>query len=995
MMADQSQRERALDPRRSFIVQAPAGSGKTELLVLRYLELLEAVERPEEILAITFTRKAAAEMRGRVLERLGAGRRLELAHRLRIQTIDALCAALTRRMPVLARFGAQPQIVEDASELYLEAAARVLRKLGAPAEKLLRHLDNDVPLATRLLAELLRNRDRWIRKAGAAPTREELEAALVFQRDRAIEKARALEPRASEEFAREVLTKDLEWRKKHPVAQSLAGNEPLRAALAALCILPPPRYDERQWEALGAILALLFPAVAELKVLFAERGAADFTEFAHGALEALGSAESPSDLLLGLDQKLSHILVDEFQDTSVSQFSLLEQLTLGWAPGDGRTLFLVGDPMQSIYRFREAEVGLFLRARREGLGAVALEPLTLGTNRRSQAGLVAWFNAAFPGVFPAGEDEAAGAVPYLAAAPFEPALAGEAVTWHCFYDRESEARRVVELVKNSPGKKAILVRNRNHLDAIVPALDAAGLPWRALQIEQLGERQGVQDLFALTRALSHLGDRTAWLALLRAPWCGLVLEDLARLAEGARDALVWDLLQDLGRLSADGRARAARLRDTLAPALAERLRGTLRERVEGAWLALGGPACAGSATELEDAERFLDELEALEDAGAVDIAALAAKLGKLWALPDVEAPADAVEIMTIHRAKGLEFDTVIVPGLDRLPRSGPKPLLAWKVVAPLAKGGRGGLLLAPIDESGAGEDPAYKYVRELERQADDIEAGRLLYVAATRAKKRLHLLACAKVDDDGALREPASRSLLAKLWGEARPRFGPPPAARDEAARAPLVDRLRRLPAGFAPAPPPAPLRWEAPDEEARDADAIEFSWARETARHVGSVAHRWLQRIAEDSMRGWDAARVRSLEGAFRRELERRGVPPAELGRSAAQVAEALAGALADERGRWVLGPHAEARSEYRMRVREGRRTRAIAMDRVFRDADGTRWIVDYKTSRHEGGDPERFLDQERSRYAAQLRRYGTGLPGSRLGLYFPLLRGWREAAD
>jgi ATP-dependent exoDNAse (exonuclease V) beta subunit len=139
----------------------------------------------------------------------------------------------------------------------------------------------------------------------------------------------------------------------------------------------------------------------------------------------------------------------------------------------------------------------------------------------------------------------------------------------------------------------------------------------------------------------------------------------------------------------------------------------------------------------------------------------------------------------------------------------------------------------------------------------------------------------------------------------------------------------------------------------------------------------------------------VRSLAPAFRRELERQGVPPAELARSAEQVAEVLSAALADPRGRWVLGPHAEARTEHRLRVREERRFRSLVMDRVFRDADGTLWIVDYKTGSHEGGDPEKFLDRERLRYAAQLRRYGASLPGSRQGLYFPLLRGWREAGD
>src|SRR5258705_443422 len=296
--------------------------------------------------------------------------------------------------------------------------------------------------------------------------------------------------------------------------------------------MPPAEYDDRQWEALEAILALLKPAVAHLKVLFGERGQADFTEFAHGALEALGSVDDPSDLLLSLDQKISHILVDEFQDTSLSQFELLTKLTSGWQEGDGRTLFLVGDPMQSIYRFREAEVSLFLNIKHTGLGSLKLEPLTLTTNFRSQQNLVAWFNESFSRVLPAAEDEAAGAVPYSPATAHHPALSGPAVSWHAFYDREEEARRVVSLVESSPGKKAILVRNRAHLDEIVPALKDAGVRFRAVEIERLGEKQVVQDLYALTRALSHLGDRVAALAILRAPWCGLLLEDLLLLVSG-------------------------------------------------------------------------------------------------------------------------------------------------------------------------------------------------------------------------------------------------------------------------------------------------------------------------------------------------------------------------------------------------------------------------------------------------------------------------------
>ena len=994
-MKDQALRDRALDVRTSFIVQAPAGSGKTELLVRRFLKLLATVQKPEEILAITFTKKAAAEMRKRVLERLpnGAG----LSSRLRIQTIDAFCTALTRQVPVLARFGAQPEIVEDASELYREAASRVFNELNPATEKLLAHLDNNVPLATGLLAQMLNSRDRWLRKTGAAPTRNELEATLVASRDRLLARAKALYPKATEALARGVLRKDGEWLQRPAAPEELKKIPGLREALYALCNMPPAEYDDRQWEALEAILALLKPAVAQLKVLFAERGQADFTEFAHGALEALGAVDDPSDLLLSLDQKISHILVDEFQDTSQSQFSLLEKLVSGWQEGDGRTLFLVGDPMQSIYRFREAEVSLFLQARLSGLGPVKLDHIELSTNRRSQEGLVNWFNASFPLVLPANEDQTSGAVPYLPASAFEAALDGKAVTWHCGYDRVEEAKNVVSIVRQASGTKAILIRNRAHLDEIVPALKEAGVRFRAVDIEQLGEKQVVQDLYALTRALLHHADRIAWLAVLRAPWCGLTLADLLALSSRPPDKggseftsgafLIPELLNDVVHLSPDGRARAGRVYDVMKPLLQNRLRGSLRERVESAWLALGGPACVDSETDLEDAEIFLDELERLEEAGEVDLAALADKIDRrLYAQPDVKAQKDDVEIMTIHRAKGLEWDTVIVPGLDRLPRSGPKPLMVWKSLLPA------GLLLAPIDETGAGEDPTYKYVRELDKEADDIESGRLFYVAATRAKQRLHLLGCARADEDLRPKDPSKRSLISKVWWQAREHFGEAPAAAiAEPERMPIHDVLHRLPAGFALPSAPTSVKWLAP-EEGREEAEIEFSWAGETARHVGTVVHRWLQRIADDELRGWDAERVGALKKRFAKELERHGVQPRDLKASTELVSVALQNAISDERGRWVLGPHAEARSEHRIRVRADGVMHTYAFDRIFRAPDGARWIVDYKTSRHEGGDVDAFLDRERERYGPQLRRYQQSSPGVRLGLYFPLLLGWRE---
>ena len=1094
---DLEQRRRALDPARSFIVQAPAGSGKTELLIQRYLLLLARVEHPEEIVAMTFTRKAAGEMCSRVLAALAAARgggaaasehdrtTLELARaalardaaagwrigenpaRLRIQTIDSLCAELTRQMPVLSRFGAQPQTTDEPADLYLEAARAVIALVADEAdradaardvERLLDHLDNDVERAEQLLAAMLARRDHWLRRMRPID-RELLEAALRDVRAAALARVRALVPepmraelRALAEFAFDrpgsppfadgeddwaalagiLITKAGAWRKvltrkqgfaadglgqawKQRAAallDALAGQDELRDALQDMRRLPPPAYADAQWEALGAIARLLPLAAAQLKLVFQSRGRVDFTEVMHGAALALGAEDAPSDLALALDYRIRHLLIDEFQDTSISQYELIARLTAGWEPGDGRTVFAVGDPMQSIYRFREAEVGLFLRARAEGIGSVGLEPVALGANFRSQAGIVDWVNASFARLLPRHEDIATGAVPYTASVATRAAAPGDAVSVHALIDADpgEEAQRVFDIVErersaDAAARIAILVRSRPHLNAIVARLKRGGVRFRAIEIEALGERPVVQDLLALTRALSHPADRVAWLATLRAPWCGLTLADLHALAGDDHERTLLEAIGDAARvaaLSADGRARLARVRDILLDALARRFRGSLRETVAGTWFALGGPACVEDPTDLDDAETFFEHLGQHEEAGEMaDCAAFERGLDALYALPDVRAD-DRLQIMTIHKAKGLEFDCVIAPGLGRSTRGDEGSLFLWAEL-PRA-GAEANLLLAPIHEAGADADPTYDWLRQIETRKQELESVRLLYVAATRARRSLHLIGSvrsAQQAGGGATpRSPHKESLLRKLWPVVEPVFaaaalrGTVPSA---AAQPQAISRrdLRRLAADWVRPEAPPRVRWDAAPETAREHAAIEFSWAGATAREVGSVVHRWLQRIADDQLRGWTPQRIESLRATIRKQLLARGVLETDVDAAAARVGAALTAAVTEPRGRWLLGPQPEADNELRLTACFGGECVNLVIDRTFRGADGTRWIVDYKTGSHEGADLEAFLERERERYREQLERYAAalGAPGdTRLGLYFPLLGGWRE---
>jgi ATP-dependent helicase/nuclease subunit A len=1182
-IADAAARLEAIDPARSFIVQAPAGSGKTELLIQRCLKLLSRVAAPEEIIAITFTRKAAAEMRGRIIFALGRARiddppetaheRLtwELARdvlaadarfgwqlpenpsRLRIQTIDALCAALTRQMPLVSELGAVPAISQDPDELYRQAARDTIADMesdvswaGAVAD-LAGHLDNHLENTARLIAEMLARRDQWLRHVAEASApalrpadharqRNALEGALASLIHEAITRicdrfpasvidgllhlarcaAFHLEEAGMESPIRAcgdlaglprvmpgadglaaaldqwrgirtlLLTGDGAWRKTvtkklgFPAPSAVRGDDDLKRqcrenkdrfmalvsglsgcgeldqALAEVDMLPDPTYGDAQWKIMQALFTVLKAAAGRLQLVFAASGEADFAEIAIRAARALGDSESPTDLALSLDYRIRHILVDEFQDTSVTQFDLLEKLTAGWTPGDGRTFFAVGDPMQSIYGFRQAEVGLFLAARRRGLGQVLLTPLTLSVNFRSEKAVIDWVNAAFDRIMPVMEDETTGAVSYTPSAAVRPDTAGSGVVVHPFLpsDSRDEAAalvRVIEETRRSDpnGRIAVLVRGRTHLAEVVPALKAAGLSFKAVEIDAMKNRPFIQDLTALCRALAHPADRIAWLAVLRAPWCGLTLADLHALAGGHAHQTVPDLMTDPVRveaLSFDGRQRLERVRAVLADFLHYRDRWPFSRLAEGAWVRLGGPALVHSEGDLDDARVFFDLLEQRVGPGVLeDPSFLAGAVEALFARPDSGAD-DTLQIMTIHKAKGLEFDTVIIPALEKRPPADPKRLLQW---AERPAGGEKDLLLAPIPEAGSDADKIYKYIRDINERKRDLEDARVLYVAVTRAKKRLHLMAGAHLVSEGGrvgrLKPPPKKSLLNKLWPVVEAEFGDasagrnmnPPLtmesetepvvsadsvfqrdsgdaktdgaipdgamseARESVGPPVLVPFIRRFHLDFRlPDPPPDPVSTAATDRLPRErllTDAPRFDWAGDLVRRSGIVIHQWLNIMGREGIDKWNIRRLHRSTPAIRRQLFRAGVGPEAADDAVLRVTAALEKTLEDPKGRWILGNHAEGACEYALTGLDGGAVVSVVIDRTFVDESGIRWIIDYKSGGHAGGSADEFFDREKIRYQERMAQYARLMAARdkrpiRLGLYFPRMTGWRE---
>ena len=1048
---DAAARVYAVDPSAHVALEASAGTGKTKVLVDRYLNLLAAGVEPRRVLAITFTRKAAAEMRARIvadLTRMGEtgqipaetwkdlrGRLSEVA----ISTIDAFCLSLLGEFPLEADvdpgFGVAdetetPRLMDEA----LDRTLRIGRAQAAhDAEVALLFARLGEARLRRALTRLLDRRlvavqalDRFLRRSPA-----DLGVERVAQRmaarlrqlfagpDSRLGRFRATGP-ATARFAVLLQQLDAVLQADGAVDAGLLADVAHRLRDHVLTQSGTPRKRPADLKAAfasgtaytahGAMLADLGPSIvdllaaqrADVNVVLArslrwtvaraleqyvrtldEHAVVDFTEALVKALALLARMEEFSQSRYRLESRYQHVLVDELQDTSRSQWALVELLVRAWGEGAGvadegpvpPSIFVVGDRKQSIYGFRDAEVGVLdeaarligrLRPGREPRRAIvksfravpALQqfvndvcdeiaktparpdafryddldrfPVSGLDGRTRPVGLVA-------------AADAAGCARAVAAEVARLIAAGEPVR-----DRQTGVARAI-----TPGDVAVLFRSRDSHREFERAFARAGVPFYVYKGLGFFDADEVKDVMALVQCLAEPASHLHAAAFLRSRFVRLSDRAVKHLAPRLADALgapaapaALDRLDAEDRealtLARDAFARWRRLADRQAPA--ELVDQVLHESAYAAELA--GP---GHAQARENLKKLRGLVRRLQNRGYATLGRIAERITQLMSGDESNAivdALDAVNLMTVHAAKGLEFPVVVVANLSRGAGGRGEPV---EVVT--RPDGDDVLDLVAVDGLA---DAAVDEIEARERE----EAKRLVYVAFTRARDRLYL--ATTIARQGGF-APATSALGAVLPASLGAALAAAASAEDAVAWTSAsghLHALRVIRAGddAVAAAPPAPARHDdfaplalaggRPDTVSARSQALQpgdldgaGDADREAARAIGRLVHR---AIAAGALAAAPAGRPTIVQAVAGSE------PPATQARAVA-VLDGLA--VRADVVELISGAHVQHEVPMSVRGADGVLVHAV-VDMLVHGADGRITVVEFKTGAARPGD-------------------------------------------
>ncbi|HOC84532.1 MAG TPA: UvrD-helicase domain-containing protein [Methanoculleus sp.] len=1001
----------ALDHTRSKCVTAGAGTGKTHVLVRKYISLLEEGASVGSILALTFTEKAAAEMKVRVRQALAEkeGKAWDAVRDeflwAKVSTFHAFCAAVLREFPLEANVGPSFTVLDEREAALLrdeamddliygdppakdrEAVIGALRAVGAYELKnyliaLSRHRDD----AEAFFAALAENEEAVL-DAWRAIVEEEREKASLAFRDRAGPSIEVLEGLAArypgkrdpaEAYLRAVerhlsgtvdalieIHRGSGLRANMGQRKNWAGDDlnRLREAYVALkgCIedneaalslaLDPDDPFTRATLAFLHDLSKVFHAF--IRVVEAEkrrRNALDFDDLVNRTRRLLVDHE---EIAAHFRNRFRFILIDEFQDTDPVQIAIIHAI-LGREPG---TLFIVGDPKQSIYLFREADVAQFRHTRDMIERDFGGETIALDVNFRSAPSVVEFTNAIFGALMAEcgrpweflyeplapNRSDGAGSVEILLPQKVRDRAAGRRA------EADMTAKKIRAIVERGEksvwrdgesrpagyGDIAILLERRTNLAYYEWALARYGIPYRVHAGLGFYERQELYDIYNILRFLVNDRDDVALYGALRSPYFGFSDARLFAIAGTS----FWERLQRSG--DPDAIAAATTLRGWLSVARrlppARLIRRVIDE--SGITVIFGGTAGG------EQAVANIEKLIAIARASSVTLADLVEELGR--SIDDGEregdAPldltsSDAVSIMTVHAAKGLEFPVVVVPDLAETPRAGGATIMV-----------EGGLRLGvripnPAHDYEREDTPILQVLKAEYRQKEEAERKRLFYVAATRAKD--HLVLCGVRPDEAPETLAAGKTRMA--WLAHCLGLSPEAYARGEtileALRIPLTLDPASIPVDVGEA---APVCITVPDGIPAVAPAGILP--RGTEEHVYSVSEieRYIRDPAASRMPRFSTIPGPVTRGLAVHEVFRGREPAAVLSRYGMDVGRAEE--YRDLYERFLASPLMQGRIDDRCEVPFVARVNGVvfegSIDRLVRRPDGSWVLIDYKT--------------------------------------------------
>lgn len=930
---------------------------------------------------------------------------------LHISTIDAFCQSVLVNQIGEESMLTNTKVANDPAGIYEFAVKETLDLYSHPEhgraiQNLMAHFGNNINRVQNLLVEMLASRDRWIPTifSGRRDTRQQLElkrkefVQTVLDDDFAILKRYELDIQFLVEqldienselsclvrngfkkllvdnkaailalcdlFLTRTGSAKKRFGKNEGIPASVKGGARVelvdRLKTIAVCIhaplckfrsLPDYRFKETEWGLLDAAFEVMPLTLANLKIAFDVFGEVDFIEIAMSATTALNSDDDNcvTNRAMNTGQQLRHLLVDEFQDVNDIQVSMLKHILEQWEDTDGKSLFLVGDAMQSLYGFRGSNVNIMMRVEDEGIGNQSMQTLELKTNFRSSVGVVDWINRVFKEAFPQSNNLVEGACPYRESVALHNDDDLNPVEIHGFAsdpDGVNEARYIVDIIENvqqdDPTKSiAVLGRTRSSLSNIINELNIRNTIQRQdIDLHKVSKEPIAILAIALARIFIDDMDKIAWVTLLNSGLCGLSLETIEQVFAGQKDpyeALLRDELKN--KLKLEEWSRFSYFIDAVNDSFDLKHRKDTSAILRGLWLKLHGGSLAKSIRCQSNVDLVFDIFK-YQDLNLLSLAWLERKLDKLYSKQG-EIREDGiipVKIMTIHQSKGLEFDVVIIPSMHRRGGTSKGNLVQWSDSGDCSQVSA----LACSEEIGVKSDDAYhKFLAKLQRQREYQELVRLVYVATTRAIKKVYMTGSVKLKGCQVC-SPVKGSMFSVISHAMQNEL----VLHERTHESRQADVLPVLNVINVDGNDYLPERHTLAAYRGRNHEKVlhgGFRWERPVLRKETIVLQRVVEQINRDGIELWDEQRINEYGAVILSHLKEQSIEQEYLISAVIRIKSKLKSLLQSRTFQRIATTHVKDDVGLDLAMNINRKTHFLHIDRAFIDSDNRVHVIDW----------------------------------------------------